>query len=72
MFHLRVGLTTAWQAMRRLGCTAQMPTFRAAERDKQAIARWHRYQWPALKSRRPVRSVDLLRRRMRPNPKLRV
>jgi transposase len=42
MFHLRVGITTVWQAMRRLGYTAQLPTYRA-------IARWRRYQWPALK-----------------------
>jgi hypothetical protein len=25
MFHLRVSVTTAWQAMRRLGFTAQLP-----------------------------------------------
>ena len=53
MFHLRVGITTAWQAMRRLGYTAQMPAFRAIERDEQAIARWRRYQWPALKESPP-------------------
>lgn len=53
MFHLRVGVTTAWQAMRRLGYTAQMPTFRAIERDEQAITRWRRYQWPALKESPP-------------------
>jgi transposase len=49
MFHLRVGITTVWQAMRRLGYTAQLPTYRAIERDEQAIAHWRRYQWPALK-----------------------
>jgi len=53
MFHLRVGVTTAWQAMRRLGYTTQMPTFRALERDEQAIANWRRYQWPALKESPP-------------------
>src|SRR3954452_6601431 len=53
LFHLRVGVTTAWQAMRRLGYPAQMPTFRAAERDEQAIAHWRRYQWPALKESPP-------------------
>src|SRR4029453_9565725 len=40
MFHLRVGITTAWQAMRRLGYSAQLPIHRAAERDQQAIAGW--------------------------------
>ena len=54
MFHVRVGITTAWQAMRRLGYTAQMPVHRAAERDEQAIADWRRYQWPALKESLPA------------------
>jgi putative transposase len=49
LFHLRVGVTTAWQAMRRLGYTAQMPIHRAVERDEAAIAAWRRYQWPSLK-----------------------
>ena len=38
MFHMRVGVTTAWQGMRRLGYTPQLPIHRAAERDEQAIA----------------------------------
>jgi putative transposase len=54
LFHLRVGITTAWQAMRRLGYTAQMPIHRAAERDEAAIAAWRRYQWPSLKESQPV------------------
>jgi transposase len=49
MFHVRVGMTTVWQAMGRLDYTAQMPARRAAERDEQAIARWRRYTWPGLK-----------------------
>ncbi len=49
LFHLRVSVTTAWQAMRRLGYTAQLPIHRAAERDEAAIAAWRRYQWPSLK-----------------------
>jgi putative transposase len=40
MFHLRVGITTAWQAMRRLGYTPQLPIHRAIARDGAAIARW--------------------------------
>jgi transposase len=54
LFHLRVGITTAWQAMRRLGYTAQLPIHRAAERDEQAIAGWRRYQWPSLKESLPA------------------
>jgi transposase len=49
MFHLRVSVTTAWQAMRRLGYTAQLPIHRAIERDETAIAHWRRWQWPAVK-----------------------
>ncbi|WP_051366656.1 winged helix-turn-helix domain-containing protein [Hamadaea tsunoensis] len=52
MFHVRVGVTTVWQAMRRLGYPPQQPIHRAIERDEQAIARWRRYQWPALKESR--------------------
>ena len=58
MFHLRVGITTAWQAMRRLGYTPQLPIHRAIERDEQAIAHWRRYQWPAVKSRGPHGRMD--------------
>lgn len=54
MFHLQVSITTAWQAMRRLGYTAQLPIHRAAERDEQAIAHWRRYQWPAVKKSPPA------------------
>jgi transposase len=53
LFHLRVSMTTAWQAMRRLGYTAQMPIHRAAERDEAAITAWRRYQWPSLKESQP-------------------
>jgi putative transposase len=49
MLHLRVSVTTAWQAMRRLGYTPQLPIHRAIERDEAAIAHWRRYQWPAVK-----------------------
>jgi putative transposase len=52
LFHRQVSIPTVWQAMRRLGYTAQLPIHRAAERDEQAIARWRRYQWPALKGSR--------------------
>ena len=54
MFHLRVSVSTAWQVMRRLGYTAQLPIHRAAERDEQAIAQWRRYQWPAVKESPPA------------------
>ncbi|MFC0534272.1 winged helix-turn-helix domain-containing protein, partial [Phytohabitans kaempferiae] len=52
MFKVRVSVTTTWEAMRRIGYSAQMPTHRAIERDEEAIARWRRYQWPAVKESR--------------------
>jgi putative transposase len=54
LFHLRVSITTAWQAMRRLGYSAQLPIHRAIERDEPAIARWRRFQWPAVKESPPA------------------
>ena len=54
MFHVRVGVTTGWEAMRRLGYTAQLPIHRAIERDEPAIAHWRRYQWPAVKESPPT------------------
>ena len=62
MFHLRVGITTAWQAMRRLGYIAQMPVHRASERDEDAIVHWRRYQWPALKESSPATARGPARR----------
>ena len=53
VFHLRVGITTAWQVMRRLGYTPQLPIHRAIERDEAAIVHWRRYQWPAVKESPP-------------------
>lgn len=52
MFHVRVSLTTTWQALRRLGFSVQVPVQRAVGRDEAAIARWRRYQWPAIKGSR--------------------
>ncbi|GAA0471284.1 hypothetical protein GCM10010167_30500 [Paractinoplanes deccanensis] len=54
MFHVKVGITTAWQAMRRLGYCVQMPIHRGIERDEAAIEHWRRYQWPSLKESPPV------------------
>jgi putative transposase len=55
MFHLRVGITTPWQAMRRLGYTPQLPIHRAIDLDEPAIAHWRRYQWPAVEESPPDR-----------------
>lgn len=38
-----------WRVMRKLGWSPQKPTTRARERDEEAIQRWRRTRWPALK-----------------------
>ncbi|MEU4532525.1 hypothetical protein AB0F49_30265 [Micromonospora ureilytica] len=61
LFHRRVRVATAWQAMRWLGYAAQMPIRRAAEGDERA----HRFEaavsMAAAKMSPPER---LLRRRV--------
>jgi len=39
----------AWRLLRSLGWTPQRPAGRALERDEEAIRRWKRERWPALK-----------------------
>lgn len=38
-----------WRVMRQLGWSLQKPTTRARERDEEAIERWVKTTWPALK-----------------------
>lgn len=38
-----------WRVMRQLGWSLQKPTTRARERDDEAIERWVKTTWPALK-----------------------
>ena len=38
-----------WRVMRQLGWSLQKPTTRARERDEEAIQRWVKTTWPALK-----------------------
>ena len=40
-----------WRVLTRLGWSCQRPGGKAVERDEEAIARWKRYTWPALKKR---------------------
>lgn len=40
-----------WRVLGRLGWSCQRPCGKAQERDEEAIARWKRYTWPALKKR---------------------
>ncbi len=40
-----------WRVLRKLGWSRQKPTTRARERDEQAIERWVKTTWPALKKK---------------------
>ena len=48
-----------WRVLRKLGWSRQKPTTRARERDEQAIVRWVKTTWPAVKKKphaKPPRS----------------
>lgn len=40
-----------WKVLRRLGWSCQRPCRKAMERDEEAVLRWKRYKWPALKKK---------------------
>ncbi|MEU8606807.1 winged helix-turn-helix domain-containing protein [Actinoplanes sp. NPDC048791] len=61
ILNVTVSITTAWNVLRGASFTPQQPIQRAAERDEQAIERWRRHQWPAVKSRAQARCVNLFR-----------
>ena len=46
-----------WRILRTLGWSVQRPTGRAIERDEEAIARWKKYRWPAIKKKPGTRSA---------------
>lgn len=43
-----------WRVLRGLGWSLQRPTTRARERDEEAVQRWIRQAWPALKKTPPA------------------
>jgi transposase len=46
------GVSGVWYVMRRLNWSVQRPGRRALQRDEEAIKRWQRETWPALKKTR--------------------
>lgn len=52
MFGLAFSLKGMSLVLRRMRWTPQVPRHRAAQRDEQAIAKWRRYTWPAIKDQR--------------------
>jgi transposase len=46
-----------WKLLVRLGWSVQRPTTKAVQRDEEAIARWKKHTWPALK-KSPERAAN--------------
>ena len=49
-FHVRYNVTHVWRVLRSLGLTAQVPLFRAMERDDDYIRWWVENKWPEILS----------------------
>jgi len=48
-FGVRYHPAHVWKLLRRLGWSCQVPEPQPIARNDQAMARWKRYQWPAIK-----------------------
>lgn len=46
-----------WRVLGAMGWSVQRPEKRAVQRDEQAIARWKRHTWPALKKKPPAKAA---------------
>jgi transposase len=56
-FGVRFSQVHVWRLLGQLGFSNQKPDKRALERDEQAIARWRRSRWPALKKKPGARAA---------------
>jgi transposase len=52
-FGVRYHPSHVWKILRRLRWSCQVPERHPLQRDEAAIARWKRYQWPAIKKSPP-------------------
>src|SRR5215813_4888270 len=57
-----------WKILDDLGWSCQRPVGRARERNEEAIRRWRRVEWPAIKKSPKRRTHDHLHRRKRNKP----
>jgi transposase len=57
-FGVRYHPAHVWKILRGLGWSCQVPERQPIQRDEQAIARWKRYQWPAIKKSPPPGSAS--------------
>jgi transposase len=56
-FGVRFSPVHVWRLLGQLGFSNQKPDKRALERDEQAIQRWRRSRWPALKKKPSARAA---------------
>jgi len=56
-FGVRFSQVHVWRLLGQLGFSNQKPDKRALERDEQAIQRWRRSRWPALKKKPSARAA---------------
>ena len=54
---VRFGQTQVWRILGSLGFSPQKPEKRAIERDEEAVRKWKRRTWPALK-KKPSEKAD--------------
>jgi transposase len=57
MYGVEFGQTQIWRILGALGFSAQKPERRAIERDEEAVRKWKRHTWPALK-KKPSAKTD--------------
>jgi transposase len=48
-FRVRYHPSHLWKVMRGCGCSCQVPERRSLQRDEDAIEKWKRRKWPAIK-----------------------
>lgn len=65
LIRVEYGQTQLWRILGGLGFSPQKPDKRAIERDDDAVRRWKRGTWPALKKGPARRPPDRLHRRIR-------
>lgn len=57
MYGVQYSQTQLWRILGALGFSSQKPEKRALERDEEAVRRWKRSTWPALKKKPSAKAV---------------
>lgn len=55
---VRMCPSNVWHVLRALGWSVQRPQTKARERDEEAIRKWVRHKWPAIKKSEQAAPVD--------------